>query len=136
MPEFNRLKTEKEAKKLEPEVSGYIKSENKSVVRAVARFVATTQLYPDMTNAARAEALIKAFYVDAKFQPSWEPIFTVAVQKYPGLEELVSQLKGTLGTPQARGRRRKDTASVLVTPPDNPDMEAPLGPPPAVQASQ
>ena len=130
MPEFNRLKTEKEAKKLEPEVSGFIKSENKSVVRAVARFVATTTLYPEMTNVDRADALVKAFYVDAKFQPSWEPVFAVALTKYPGIESLISHLKENLGTPQARGRRRKETSSVLVNPPDVPDVEAVLGPPP------
>ena len=138
MAQFNRLKTEKEAKRVEPEVSSSLSSTNKSVIRAIARFVATGILYPDMTEEQRCEELVRAFYVDAKFQPSWEEIFKKAsemkdsqgVRTYPGVETLLLAFKGTLGTPQARGRRRAPPP-VLTEPPANPDMNAVLGPPPA-----
>lgn len=122
MADFNKAKIEKEAKKLE--VGGLpqsLKTENKSCIRAVARYKAACSMYPEEGAPAVAESLMNLFYKGAKFQPSWEESLR---EEAP---ELLAQMKGSLGTPAPRGRRKKGETSQAV-PEGAPDPDADVAP--------
>lgn len=120
--DFNKAKVEKVAKAKERKITETVSTDNKSVIRALARYDAAKELYASAPQDQLLTALVDSFYKNAKYQPSWEAPF----QKHA--PELGEALKGNLGAPQPRGRRSKSTSGEL--PPTTEDPEATLGPAP------
>lgn len=117
--DFNKAKVEKAAKAKERKVAESIATDNKSVIRAIARFDAAKEMYADADKDQIIAALIDAFYKNAKYQPSWDGPF----EKFA--PELGTKLRELLGSPSPRGRRAK--ASVASPPPSDEDPDAVLG---------
>lgn len=117
--DFNKAKVEKTAKAKERTVTQSVDTDNKSVIRAIARYEASREMYPDATKEQILSAIVDAFYKNAKFQPSWEGPFTKFAP------ELGAKLKEALGAPAPRGRRAK--ANVASDPPATENPKAMLG---------
>lgn len=117
--DFNKAKVEKVAKAKERKITETVSTDNKSVIRALARYDAAKELYPTAPKDQLLAALVDSFYKNAKYQPSWDAPF----QKYA--PELGEALKGNLGAPSPRGRRAK--SSTGEPPPTTEDPDAVLG---------
>lgn len=120
--DYNKAKVEKRAKNLEPGISDGLKTDNRSVLRAVSRFQASKELYPESTPEQIAEAMFEAFYKDAKWQPAWEDPFRASSAAFLG-----DYLKTRLAAPAVRGRRKAE-APVPAPLPATVDPEATLSP--------
>lgn len=120
--QFNKIKVEKEAKAHEIEIKASNLTENRSVIRAVARFQAAANLYPEATEEARNLEIYTNFYADAKWQPAWEEPFAKSSASSLGV-----MLKDKCGEPAVRGKRTS-TAPQPVQEPDSANPEATLMP--------
>lgn len=117
--DFNKAKVEKGAKGKERKITETVATDNKSVIRALARLEAAKELYPSAPQDQLLTAIVDSFYKNAKYQPSWDAPF----QTYaPALGAL---LKASLGEPSPRGRRSKGNTE---PPPTTEDPEAVLSP--------
>lgn len=118
--EFSKAKVEKAAKAKERTLEGTVNTENKSALRAVARFLVAQELYPNVPPDDLAGAIVTAFYKDAKFQPSWKAVLEGHAK------ELLAAMEATLGKPSPRGRRPA-TVEVTSTSVGQADPDAILG---------
>lgn len=121
---FNKLKVEKLAKSKETDIVASNLTDNRSVIRAIARFQAAKDLHPDAPEQERLDSLFESFYLEAKWQPAWEEPF-----KKSSAASLGEMLKIKLGTPAVRGRRKAEPVQPTVEP-DSVDPEAILEPEP------
>lgn len=114
---MHKATLEKKAKELESTLDAQNITDNRSVLRALARAEAATVLHSDVPERDRLELLVDTFYKDAKWQPSWEDPLT---KHNPLLAEV---MKTKLGTPAPRVRVKADK----VEPPATEDDDATLG---------
>jgi len=117
--DFNKQKVEKAAKAKERSLLSSLTTDNKSVIRAIARYEAAKETYPDAGKDQLLAAIVDAWYKTAKYQPSWDAPF----EKHA--PELGTKLKSCLGTPSPRGRRSK--AATEPPPPASDHPDAVLG---------
>jgi hypothetical protein len=98
---FNKLKVEKAAKLKETDIVASNLTENRSVVRAIARFQAAKELYPEATETEINIEIYANFYAEAKWQTAWEEPFSKSSARSLG-----DLLKEKLSAPAVRGRRQ------------------------------
>lgn len=123
MAELNKAKIEKAAKKIESEGLGVeLDTENKSCVRAVARFKAATSMYTGVSGEDIADSLVEIFYKGAKFQASWIETMT------NHCPVLLNKMQKLLDAPSPRGRRKKESSVVQDVPPGIPDPDSMIAP--------
>jgi len=124
MADFNKAKVEKKAKQIESTgLEQDLTTDNKSCVRAIARFKAGKDMYPELSGAELAVEMMDKFYKGAKFQPSWEK----HLQEHA--PELLDAMKNELGSPSKRGRKKSELqGAVPVVAGTTADPDAQVGP--------
>jgi regulator of sirC expression with transglutaminase-like and TPR domain len=114
---MHKASIEKLAKQKETGIQSQITTDNKSVLRALARLEAVKEIYKDLSEDEQIKGLIELFYKDAKWQQSWkEPL-----EKHA--PELARAMQGGLGKPATRVRKKIES----VPPPAVEDPEALVG---------
>jgi regulator of sirC expression with transglutaminase-like and TPR domain len=114
---MHKASIEKLAKQKEIGLTSSITTDNKSVLRALARLEAVKELYKELTEEQQLEGLIELFYKDAKWQQSWKD----PLEKHAPV--LAARMQGKLGMPAPRIRKKAPE----MPPPPTEDPEAVLG---------